>query len=84
MHDAQEAVFRASGFLTNVCIPLRSSSVQRSEAAAEITRRIHQAVPDNGFMPIRLGVAEDHDHLYAEITCRPKDIPFLRKAVEAY
>jgi hypothetical protein len=81
-HYTQEAAFRASGFLTNVCIPLRRATVLVGEAEAEIGRRIHKAVPDNGFIPVRLRAAEDH--LEAVITCRSKDVAPVTEVVRTY
>ena len=88
-YNAQEEALLASGFLTNLSITLTNGSARfgttnLSPLMAEISRRMHAAVPDNDLLPFSLQRDFPSNMVSVKVTCRTKDVPLLWKALEGY
>jgi hypothetical protein len=93
-YNGTEKRLLASGFLTNLSIPLTmpppfSNHLQSS--MDEVSRRLHEAVPDlkwtpselQDWTPFELQDRSNHQ-VTLEITCRTNDISAIRNALRDY
>ena len=84
--DQQRSLF-ASGYLTNISITLLRASADSSGSAprltiGEISRCVHDAVPDNRFVPCSL--ATESNRVWVEVSCRMQDVARIEKALASY
>jgi len=83
----QEYSLFHSGYLTNVSITLLKASAYSSGSVAEptideISRRVHEAVPDNSWVPCSL--AFSNKLVWVDISCRTQDVAPIQKALSSY
>jgi hypothetical protein len=88
-YDVEEEALLASGFLTNLSVTLTNASARfgttnLSPVMAQISHRMHAAVPDSDFLPFTLQRDFQSNLVSVNVTCRTKDVPLLQKAFEDY
>jgi hypothetical protein len=88
-YAAEEEALLASGFLTNLFVTLTNASARfgttnLSPVLAQISRRMHAAVPGNDFLPFSLQRDFQSNVVSVKVTCRTKDVPLLQKTFKEY
>ena len=88
MGEPQRNALLASGYLTNVWITISNTwtiSPNRS-SNEDLEPVIHDAVPDNPFIPFRLvySLESNDTSVCVGIECRTQDVARIRKALEKY
>jgi hypothetical protein len=83
--DQERSLF-ASGYLTNISINLLKASALSDSAPRptidEVSRCVHNAVPDNRYLPCSLN-SESH-RVWVEVSCRTQDVARIEKALSSY
>lgn len=83
--DATETRLLASGFLTNLSIPLTKPLPLRNDRDMdELTRRLEKALPDINWAPFLISHNISNNQVTLETTCRTNDIRAIREALKDY